>query len=457
MTVDIVILAAGKGTRMRSAKPKVLQQLSGKPLLAHVLETARSIDDSRLHVVIGHGAEQVKQAFPQTDINWLMQQEQLGTGHAVMQALDAIGNSGKTLVLYGDVPLVSSEQLEKLLAVTEEDGMALLTVELDNPQGYGRIIRNTEDAITGIVEEKDASTEQKLICECNSGILAIGNPLLKTQLPKISNDNAQQEYYLTDLVSMTVQAGRTVNGICVYDVMEVQGVNDRKQLADLERRWQQRQADEMLQQGVTLIDPARIDIRGKLETGRDVMIDINCIFAGDVTLGDNVTISANCMIGTYGKKTVIGDNTVIQANSIVEEGTIAADCAIGPFARIRPGTELAQGVKIGNFVETKKSYIGKNSKVNHLSYIGDARIGESVNVGAGTITCNYDGVNKHKTVINDEAFIGSNTSLVAPVNVGKGATVGAGSTINRDVEDKDLAVARATQKNIKGWPRPGKK
>lgn len=457
MTVDIVILAAGKGTRMRSRLPKVLQKLAGKPLLSHVLDTAGQIENSRLHVVTGHGADKVQQAFPDYNINWILQTEQLGTGHAVMQALPSLAAEGKTLILYGDVPLVTGPSLQTLLAETTATRLALLTVKLANPHGYGRILRNNNGAVTGIVEEKDASEQQKTIAECNSGIMAVDNTVLAKLLPKIGNQNAQQEYYLTDLVELAVADGLQVSGICTVSEMEVQGVNDRKQLAALERSWQQLQAGRLMEMGVNLLDPARIDIRGKLVCGQDVSIDINCIFQGEVSIGHNVEIGANCIIGEAGSRVVIGDNVVIKPNSIIEQGVIGDDCVLGPFARLRPGTELASGVKIGNFVETKNSQIGRGSKVNHLSYIGDAEIGENVNVGAGTITCNYDGVNKHRTVIRDEAFIGSNTSLVAPVTIGFKATVGAGSTVNRDVDNEELAVARANQKNIKGWPRPKKK
>lgn len=457
MIIDIVILAAGKGTRMKSQRAKVLQTLAGKPLLAHVIDSARSVSNSHLHIVIGHDAQKVREAFADEEVNWIEQTEQLGTGHAVLQTLQQLADQGKTLVLYGDVPLISPGCLYQMLEKVNPNNMSLLTVELEKPQGYGRIIRNRENSIKAIVEEKDASDEQKRIRECNSGILAIDNACLRKLLPQISNHNKQKEYYLTDLIELACENGITVNGINAEHVYEVQGINDKKQLAELERIWQKKQAEKLLQQGVTLADPDRIDIRGSLSHGEDVSIDINCIFSGDVQLGDNVRIGANCIIGEVGKKVIIAENCEIKANTIIEEAIIEPGCVVGPFARLRPGTSLCSNVKIGNFVETKNAFIGSESKVNHLSYIGDAELGKDVNIGAGTITCNYDGVNKHKTRIDDNAFIGSNTSLVAPVNIGKSATIGAGSTINMNVNEKELAVARGKQKNIQGWNRPKKR
>lgn len=456
--IDIVILAAGLGSRMKSRLPKVLQPLASKPLLAHVLDTAKSLDNSKTHVVIGHAAEEVKTRFRESNVeSWILQKEQLGTGHAVDMAMPEVSEDSITLVLYGDVPLVKKETLRALLNKVTENSMALLTVELADSNGYGRIIRDSEKNVTAIVEQKDANTEQLLIKEVNTGILAINTSELKTYLPQLSNQNAQGEYYLTDIIAMSVKNGIAVDALCINDDIEVQGVNDKKQLAALERAFQLRQADVLMTAGATLIDPARIDVRGSVVVGQDVSIDVNCIFQGEVSLGNNVSIAANCIIGEIGKKVIIGDNVEIKANCIIEDAIIAEDCVIGPFARLRPATELAAKAKIGNFVETKKSKIGEGSKVNHLSYIGDAVIGEEVNIGAGTITCNYDGVNKHQTIIEDNAFIGSNTSLVAPVTIGKTATVGAGSTISLDVSTDDLAVTRAKQRNISGWTRPRKK
>lgn len=457
MNIDVVILAAGKGSRMKSQLPKVLQPLAGRPLLAHVLETANALDDVRCHIVIGHGAEQVKAAFAGKSISWITQQEQKGTGHAVMMAASELDLQGITLVLYGDVPLVKVETLQNLLGRVDDNNMALLTVELVKPSGYGRIVRDEAGKVIAIVEEKDATTAQKSINEVNTGILAIKTSQLLALLPQLSDNNAQKEYYLTDVIALSVANGVAVNCLCIQDETEVQGVNDKKQLMQLERAYQQIQANRLMDEGVTLADASRLDIRGELTTGQDVFIDINCVFSGKVTLGNNVSIGPNCVIGEKGKQVFIGNHVEIKANSIIEEAQIAEGCVIGPYARLRPGTVLAADAKIGNFVETKKANIGKGSKVNHLTYIGDADIGEAVNIGAGTITCNYDGVNKFKTIIEDGAFIGSNTSLVAPVKVGKAATVGAGSTINKDVDDEALAVARARQKNIEGWQRPVKK
>lgn len=457
MDNNVIILAAGKGSRMKSDLPKVLQPLAGKPLLGHVITTAKLLAGD-IYIVIGHGAESVREQFgEETGLQWIIQEQQLGTGHAVQQAMPCLGDEGNTLILYGDVPLIKPGTLETLLGRVSEKSMALLTIHLVQPTGYGRILRNNENAITAIVEEKDASAEQRQITEVNTGILAIQTRLLKKLLPLLENNNKQGEYYLTDIISLCVQHGIAVESVMATDEMEIQGVNDKKQLAMLERAYQKTLADSLMEQGVTLADPARIDIRGHLKTGRDVFIDINCLFQGQVTLGSNVTIAPNCIIGEPGKTVVIGDNVEIRANTVIEEARIAQGCVIGPYARLRPGTSLASHARIGNFVETKKADIGEGSKVNHLTYIGDAVIGKDVNIGAGTITCNYDGVNKFKTIIKDEAFVGSNTSLVAPVTIGMRATIGAGSTINRDIDDEELAVARAKQKNIQGWERPGKK
>ena len=456
--IDIVILAAGKGSRMKSNLPKVLQPLAAKPLLAHVLETAQSLENAKTHIVIGHGAELVKEEFKSANISsWILQNEQLGTGHAVDIALPELEKDSVSLVLYGDVPLIKTETLNELLDKVTDESMGLLTVSLEDSNGYGRIIRDDSNNITAIIEQKDANKEQLLIKEVNTGILAIKTEQLRRYLPKLSNNNAQGEYYLTDIIAMSVEHGVLVNALCIEDEMQVQGVNDKKQLATLERNYQRQLAEDLMTLGATLIDPNRIDIRGNMAVGQDVAIDVNCIFQGEVRLGDNVRIGANCIVGEIGKSVLIGNNVDIKANTIIEDAIIGDNCVIGPYARLRPATHLANNAKIGNFVETKKSTIGEGSKVNHLTYIGDAIIGKEVNIGAGTITCNYDGLNKFQTIIEDNAFIGSNSSLVAPVTIGRMATIGAGSTIAIDVPEDNLAVTRAKQRNISNWSRPTKK
>ncbi|BFM18682.1 bifunctional UDP-N-acetylglucosamine diphosphorylase/glucosamine-1-phosphate N-acetyltransferase GlmU [Maricurvus nonylphenolicus] len=451
--LDIVVLAAGKGTRMKSNLPKVLHPVAGRPLLGHVLDTARSFDDAQLHVVIGHGAELVEQRLAGDDVQFVMQTEQLGTGHAVQQAAPSLRDDATVLILYGDVPLIKSSTLEQLVDTVAEGAMGLLTVKLEDPTGYGRIVRNPDGLVTAIVEQKDANPEQLTINEVNTGVMAMRNADLQRWLPQLSSDNAQQEYYLTDVIALAQSEGIVINTVNPDSEMEVLGVNNRQQQAELERYYQQHLAEQLMVEGVTLIDPSRFDCRGSLSAGSDVEIDINCVFEGDVKLGDNVKIGPNCVI----TNSRIGDNTVIKANSVLEDAVVADQCDIGPFARLRPGTNLSSKAKIGNFVETKKANIGVGSKVNHLTYIGDAEIGEGANIGAGTITCNYDGVNKSKTEIGDGAFIGSNSSLVAPVKIGAGATVGAGSTVAKDVEANQLAVARGKQRNIDNWPKPEKK
>lgn len=452
MSIDVVILAAGKGTRMRSDLPKVLHPIAGKPMLGHVVDAAKALGDVQITVVIGHGAELVRETFADSDVAFVEQTEQLGTGHAVAQALPNLRTGATTLVLYGDVPLIRAGTLQGLLAAAEH-GPALLSVDMDNPAGYGRIVRDNAGRVQAIVEEKDASGEQLQICEINTGILAAPADRLAEWLPRLSNNNAQGEYYLTDVVAMSVSEGVAVSGVRASDPVEVAGVNSRLQQAELERACQQRQAQDLMVQGVTLLDPARIDIRGSLQCGTDVSIDINCVFEGDVVLGDGVQVGPNCVI----RNAQIAAGTVVNGFTSIDGADVGPDCNLGPYARLRPGTALARGAKIGNFVETKKAQIGAGSKVNHLSYVGDAELGKDVNVGAGTITCNYDGVNKFRTEIGDNAFIGSNSALVAPVKVGAGATVGAGSTLVRDVEDAELAVARGKQRNISGWQRPTKK
>lgn len=453
MLLDIVILAAGKGTRMKSAKPKVLHTIGGHPLLGHVLDAAQELESDNINIIVGHGADQVRAEFEGVDVNFIEQIEQLGTGHAMQQSLPHLRDDAAVLILYGDVPLTPTATLRELLEQVNEDAMSLLTVELNDPTGYGRIIRNAQGNARAIVEQKDANKDQLALCEINTGIMAVPANKLKQWLPALDNNNAQGEFYLTDVVEMASSNHVDINIVQAEGEMDVLGVNNRFQQAELERYYQSVQAMVLLEEGVNLLDPDRFDCRGELSTGDDVVIDINCVFEGQVVLGNNVSIGPNCVISDSN----IGDNTVIKANSVIEQTNISGGSDIGPFARLRPGTELAEGVKIGNFVETKKAIVGKGSKINHLSYVGDAELGESVNVGAGTITCNYDGVNKSKTTIGSRSFIGSNTSLVAPVTVGVDATVGAGSTVNKDVADGQLAVSRAKQRNIDGWEKPSKK
>lgn len=451
--VNVVILAAGKGTRMQSALPKVLHCVGGKPLLQHSLDLATSLNAGRVNAVIGHGAEDIRSSIPEQGFNYVLQAEQLGTGHAVAQTLDALEEDAIVLVLYGDVPLIEIDTARDLLNMSNENKMAVLTCIVDDPTGLGRIIRNGDGLVQAIVEEKDATAEQRHIQEINTGIMAIPVHKLKHWLPLLKDDNAQNEYYLTDIIGLAVQDGCEVAAKACQDPLEVQGVNNRMQLATLERHYQQRMAEKLMLEGATLADPSRIDIRGDIEVGEDVTIDINAILEGKVKIENSVSIGPNCVL----KNCTIAAGTVIDAYTHIEDAEIGRDCNIGPFARIRPGTVLEQDAKIGNFVETKKARIGKGSKVNHLSYVGDCELGENVNVGAGTITCNYDGTNKHLTVIGDNVFVGSNTALVAPVTIAAGATIGAGSTITKDVAADELALTRSKQQNISGWQRPEKK
>lgn len=451
--LDILVLAAGKGTRMRSDLPKVLHPIGGKALVQHVVDTARQVGGEQILIIVGHGAEKVEEKMAAPDVKFVLQAEQLGTGHAVQQALPHLRADATVLILYGDVPLTRAETLEKLVAGVSDHQMGLLTVNLPDPSGYGRIVRDQKGAVVAIVEHKDATDEQKTIPEINTGIMAVKAAHLQRWLPQLKNNNAQGEYYLTDIISMANADGIAIHIEQPDAVEEVEGINNRQQQAALERYYQKQKAAELMVAGVTLLDPSRIDIRGSLSVGRDVVIDVNCVFEGDVVLGDGVVIEPNSII----INSRIGNNSHIKAFSHIEDSVLAEGCDIGPYARLRPGTQLADGVKIGNFVETKKAVIAKGSKVNHLSYIGDAQVGSKVNVGAGTITCNYDGVNKFKTEIGDNAFIGSNSALVAPVKIGEGATIGAGSIITKDVETQELAIARAKQRNIQGWERPTKK
>ncbi len=449
MELHTVILAAGQGTRMRSRLPKVLHPLAGRPMLGHVIDTAHALQTRSVHVVYGHGGESVPQALPEAGgVEWVLQAEQLGTGHAVMQALSRIPDDAIVLVLYGDVPLVRPETLQPLLQGAS-DGVAILTTTLADPTGYGRIVRGDNGAVRAIVEQKDATPAQRELREINTGLLAAPAGRLRVWLQQCGNDNAQREYYLTDVVAMAVADELPVRAVRADDPLEVAGVNNRAQLAVLERAYQRRTAEQLMAAGVTLLDPARLDVRGTLRCGQDVTIDVNCVFEGDVELADGVSVGPNCVI----RDSRIGANCVIDAQTLIDASSLDENCTVGPYARLRPGTVLAAGAKVGNFVEVKKSVIGVGSKVNHLSYIGDATLGAGVNVGAGTITCNYDGVNKHETVIEDGAFIGSDTQLVAPVTVGRNTVVGAGTTVTRDTGDDALVVSRTAQKNIPGWRR----
>ena len=451
MNLEIVVLAAGKGTRMRSKKPKVLHKLAGKPMLQHVLDNAEQLSPTNVTIVYGYGGDQVQKEIRSKRITWVEQLEQKGTGHAVAQALPELTDDSKVLVLYGDVPLISTQTLEGLLdKVHSGNSIAVLTCELDNPTGYGRMVRDGAGLVIGIVEQKDASQEQQLISEINTGIMVIPAALLKKWIPELSSENAQGEYYLTDIIAMAARQQIDIHTHQPASVYEIEGINSRSQLAKLERVHQLELCERHMDQGVTFIDPARVDIRGDLTTGTDITVDINVVFEGKVVLGDNVEIGPNCVI----KDAVIGDDTQIHANSVIDHAIVSTGCSVGPFARLRPQAELAAGARVGNFVEVKKSYIGVGSKVSHLSYIGDATLGDRVNVGAGTITCNYDGKNKFKTVMEDDVFIGSNSALVAPVTISSGSTVAAGSTITKNVPNSSLAIARAKQKNIEGWKKP---
>lgn len=451
MSFSAVILAAGKGTRMYSNLPKVLHTLAGKPMVKHVIDTCTGIGANNIHLVYGHGGEQMQAALVEEQVNWVLQAEQLGTGHAVNQACPDLADNEKVLILYGDVPLISSETLENLLDAQPDGGIALLTVMLDDPTGYGRIIRRN-GPVVAIVEQKDASEEQKLIKEINTGVMVANGGDLKRWLSALKNDNAQGEYYLTDIIEIAHDEGRAVEAVHPVKAIEVEGVNNRIQLARLERAYQAMQAERLLEQGVMLRDPARFDLRGELQCGTDVEIDVNVIIEGSVSLGNNVIIGASSVL----KDCEIDDNSIIRPYSVIEGATVGEDCTVGPFTRLRPGAELVGDSHVGNFVEMKKARLGKGSKANHLTYLGDADIGDRVNIGAGTITCNYDGANKFKTEIGDDVFVGSDTQLIAPVKIAKGATIGAGATINRDVGEGELVITRAPARTIKGWKRPVK-
>lgn len=451
--MEVAILAAGKGTRMRSELPKVLHPIAGRAMLEHVVNTARALGARRICVVFGHGGEAVRERLDAPDLLWARQEPQLGTGHAVQQALPEFSDDAQALILYGDVPLIGLPTLQRLEAAATGGRLALLTVEMDDPAGYGRILRDAAGKVTRIVEQKDATPDELRVREINTGILVAPVRKLRDWLGRVGNDNAQREYYLTDIIALAVADGTEVVTVAPDAPWETLGVNSKTQLADLERIHQRNIARRLTDEGVTLIDPSRIDVRGELVCGRDVEIDVNCVFEGCVELGDGVRVGANCVL----RDAVIGAGTQVAAFSHIEDTTTGPGCVIGPYARTRPGTELGGGVHIGNFVEVKNSHIDEHSKANHLAYIGDTDIGRRVNVGAGTITCNYDGANKHRTVIEDDVFIGSDTQLVAPVRVGQGATLAAGTTLTKDAPANQLTVSRAKQVSIAGWKRPVKK
>lgn len=450
--ISIVILAAGQGKRMKSDLPKVLQPLAGRPLLAHVLDTARSLEPESIHVVYGHGGDQVRASLAAADITWVEQAEQKGTGHAVQQAAPALDDAALALILYGDVPLIRPDTLRELIALAGPEAMSLLTVELADPTGYGRIVRDAAGKIARIVEEKDASPAERAIREGNTGVMAVPVRHLRRWLSQLRNANAQGEYYLTDIIAMAVSEGFAIHPLRARTTVETLGVNDKRQLAELETEYRRARADELLTAGVTLADPARIDVRGRLVTGRDVFIDVNAVFEGEVVLGDRVHIGPQCVL----RDCTLGDDVTVHPHCVIEQATVGAHSILGPFARLRPGAALANDVHIGNFVEVKNSTMAKGAKANHLAYVGDATVGARVNIGAGTIIANYDGANKHRTIIGDDAHTGSNSVLVAPITVGEGATIGAGSTVTKDVPAGKLTVARAKQLTLEGWKRPVK-
>jgi len=452
MRLEVVVLAAGQGTRMKSRLPKVLHTVGGMPLLEHVIRNAQALEPAAIHVVVGHGSEQVRQALAQYNIDWVVQAQQLGTGHAVMQALPAIDDDSVVLVLYGDVPLTRLSTLQ-LLVRQAQHGPALLTATLQNPQGYGRILRDGKGALLGVVEDKDATVSQRQIQEVNTGVLAAPHRDFQDYLPHVDNKNQQGEYYLPDIISLAVAEGKSVASCAAGSELEILGVNDRVQLNQVEREYQRRNAEELMRQGVNIADAGRLDIRGSLTCGEEVFIDINVVIEGAVTLGNGVSIGANCVLCDVS----VADDAIIHPMSHLQGAVVGKECSVGPYARLRPGTVLADGARIGNFVEIKKATIGMGSKVNHLSYIGDCEMGAKVNIGAGTITCNYDGVNKHQTEIGSGVFVGSNSTLVAPLRIEEQGFIAAGSTVTKVVDKGDLAIGRAPQRNIQGWNRPGKR
>ena len=450
--LSAVILAAGKGTRMYSDLPKVLHTIAGKPMVKHVIDTAHQLGAENIHLIYGHGGDLMRTNLANEQVNWVLQTEQLGTAHAVQQAAPFFKDSENIVVLYGDAPLITKETLEKLIEAKPENGIALLTVNLDNPTGYGRIIRENGNVVA-IVEQKDANADQLNIKEVNTGVMVSDGASFKKWLARVGSNNAQGEYYLTDLIALANQDNCQVVAVQATDVMEVEGANNRLQLAALERYFQNKQAYKLLLEGVMIFDPARFDLRGTLEHGKDVEIDVNVIIEGSVKLGDRVKIGAGCVL----KNVVIGNDVEIKPYSVLEDSVVGEKAAIGPFSRLRPGAELAAETHVGNFVEIKKSTVGKGSKVNHLTYVGDSEIGSNCNIGAGVITCNYDGANKFKTIIGDDVFVGSDTQLVAPVKVANGATIGAGTTITHDVGENELVITRVPQRHIQDWQRPTKK
>lgn len=452
MSLSVVILAAGKGTRMKSKLPKVLHPIAGKPMVQHIIDTVKHLGAEQINLVYGHGAEKLKSQLSHNDLNWCLQAEQLGTGHAVQQAQPYLRDEDDVLILVGDAPLIKESTLKELLAVKQECDLALLTVELEDPTGMGRIIREG-DNIVSIVEHKDATEEQRKITEINTGMMVMRGADLNRWLSQLDNNNAQNEYYLVDVIAMAAAEGKSIHAAHPTSAVEVEGVNNKLHLAKLERAYQLDAAESLMTQGVTLRDPLRFDIRGELTVGQDVSIDVNVLVQGEVKLGDDVTIGPNCVLIDC----EIGAGTTIEANSIVEQAKVSKNCTVGPFARLRPGSVMQDESKVGNFVEMKKTTLGPGSKANHLTYLGDTEVGEKANIGAGTITCNYDGVNKFKTIIKDGAFIGSNSSLVAPAEIGVNATVGAGSVITKPIADGELGIARGKQRNITTWDRPVKK
>lgn len=450
--LSVVILAAGKGTRMYSDLPKVLHNIAGKPMVKHVIDTAKQLKAENIHLIYGHGGELLQSRLKDEPVNWVLQAEQLGTGHAMQQAAPFFADDENIVMLYGDAPLITKETLEKLIEAKTEGGIGLLTVVLDNPTGYGRIIREN-GSVVGIVEQKDANPEQLKIQEINTGVMVASGASFKKWLAQLDNNNAQGEYYITDVIAMAHRDGFNVQAIQATDLMEVEGANNRLQLAALERYFQRKQAEKLLLAGVTLIDPSRFDLRGTVSHGKDVEIDVNVVLEGDVKLGDRVKIGAGSVL----KNCVIADDVEIKPYSVIEDTVIGEAAKIGPFSRLRPGTELAAETHVGNFVEIKNAQIAKGSKVNHLSYVGDAEVGEKCNIGAGVITCNYDGANKFKTVIGNDVFVGSDSQLVAPVTIADGSTIGAGSTVTKDVAENELVITRVPQRHIKNWQRPVKK
>lgn len=451
MKLDVIILAAGQGTRMKSSLPKVLHPVAGLPMLEHVIKTAQTLNPENIHVVVGHGSEQVQACLSAYPLNWVLQKEQKGTGHAVLQVVPELSNDSVVLVMYGDVPLIEPSTLKDLIA-RATNAPALLTATLADSHGYGRILRDESNALIGVVEEKDANDIQRQIREINTGILAAPAINLREYLPRVKNENSQGEYYLPDILDLAVRSGNTVETVQTKSELEILGVNDRVQLNQVEREYQRRSAEQLMRDGTSIADANRVDIRGSLVCGQDVSIDINAVFEGKVFLGNGVTIGPNCVLSNV----TVGDGVSIHAMSHLEDAVIGENCSVGPYARLRPGTVMAAGARIGNFVETKKAKIGAGSKVNHLSYIGDCEMGTGVNIGAGTITCNYDGANKFKTELGDGVFIGSNSTLVAPITIGENGFTAAGSTITKGVGKDELAVTRAKQRNVTGWQRPQK-